>query len=293
MSEVKSTIILLIIGIVSIIGVIFIILTHPLERIEVSDFRYTFRLPEKEWICGDSLEYEGKEYETFQIENQCWLAENLNYETEESKCYNDNEENCETYGRLYAFNEAVDICPEEWRLPSDEDFKILETRLGMSKEQINNFEWRGENEGSKLASINLWKEGELIQNEEVGASGFNALPAGRHYDAGFEGEKETAFFWTSDEELITRNLYYDLTGIRRYAYSENDMLSVRCIRRREEELLGLSPICLEEQEKANEYCSQFSEEECENQSYLGFISDTEFNCHWQEESNCKSISMCE
>ena len=35
---------------------------------------------ESEWQCGDPLEYQGYEYATVQIGEQCWFAENLRTE---------------------------------------------------------------------------------------------------------------------------------------------------------------------------------------------------------------------
>ena len=34
-----------------------------------------------EWSCGDPLEYQGYDYETVQIGEQCWFAENLRAES--------------------------------------------------------------------------------------------------------------------------------------------------------------------------------------------------------------------
>lgn len=51
-------------------------------------------------------ERDGKEYKTFSYTYKdttwTWLAENLNYETPNSWCYDDDPANCETYGRLYS-----------------------------------------------------------------------------------------------------------------------------------------------------------------------------------------------
>lgn len=51
-----------------------------------------------------------------------WFAENLNYKTTQSYCYNNDENNCTKYGRLYNSEEAQVACPEGWRLPFDTDW---------------------------------------------------------------------------------------------------------------------------------------------------------------------------
>ena len=52
-------------------------------------------------------ERDGQTYKIVKIGDQTWMAENLNYKTESSFCYNDSTEYCETYGRLYTWAAAV------------------------------------------------------------------------------------------------------------------------------------------------------------------------------------------
>jgi len=87
-----------------------------------------------------------KHYNAVLIGEQVWMAENLNYNVTNSKCYNYDsygESYCNTYGRLYDWATAMGlnqsyntasftapekhqgICPSGWHIPSDEDWDTL------------------------------------------------------------------------------------------------------------------------------------------------------------------------
>ena len=73
---------------------------------------------------------DGQIYKTVKIGSLTWMAENLNYETENSYCYKDNEANCSKYGRLYPWSAANSACPTGWRMPSQTEWISLITAAG-------------------------------------------------------------------------------------------------------------------------------------------------------------------
>ena len=209
------------------------------------------------WTCGDPLVYAGQSYATIQIGGQCWMAENLNVGTMvngtssqtnnsiiEKYCYNNNAAECTTYGALYQWDEMMQystvestqgICPTDWHLPSDDEYKTLEMELGMSQAQANNTGYRGTDQGSQLAGNEpLWTDGNLDQNANFGTSGFAALPSGYRVTSGsFYGQSSIAYLWSSSESggsAWYRYLYYGNPKVLRTVNVKSLGFSVRCVR---------------------------------------------------------------
>lgn len=68
---------------------------------------------------------DGKKYQIVKFGEKIWMTENLNYATEKSRCYENEEKNCDRYGRLYTWIEAITACPKGWNLPSEDDWKNI------------------------------------------------------------------------------------------------------------------------------------------------------------------------
>lgn len=151
----------------------------------------------KDVVVGELIDERDENiYKTVKIGKQTWMAENLNFETENSTCYN-NESECNEYGRYYSWDDAMDstatfsnegkgcgyglvcdvsrargICPEGWHLPSIEELDTLMASVG----------------GYSVAGKNLKsKEGWPNSSKGIDAYGFSLLPAGYN---GFLRDKE-------------------------------------------------------------------------------------------------------
>ena len=125
---------------------------------------------------------DGQTYRTVTIGEQVWMAENLNFNYDgmfdHSYCYNDIEENCDKYGRLYQAKAAIAACPNGWHLPDSLEFVALIEAVG------------GEDVArEKLKSTSGWPEGKNGTDE----FGFAALPTG--YRSGTMGtDREKAIY---------------------------------------------------------------------------------------------------
>ena len=175
---------------------------------------------------------DGKTYKTVKIGEQVWMAENLDYETDSSFCYNDSTKYCAKYGRLYTWSAAMNACPDGWHLPSETDFKNLIKAVGGEKDAA-----------TKLKSTSGWNDYDGGSGNGTDAFGFSALPAGGGNAGSYGGDGYTTDFWGSTE-CGTENspepgtgcayaiyLDYDEADVNLSSYAAKDLvLSVRCIK---------------------------------------------------------------
>ncbi|MFZ4572376.1 MAG: fibrobacter succinogenes major paralogous domain-containing protein [Bacteroidales bacterium] len=163
---------------------------------------------------------DGKTYRTVKIGNQVWMAENLNYKSGSSWCYDDNPSNCDTFGRLYNWNTALTACPAGWSLPSDDGWAVLVVFLGGNRvaggkmKETGTNHWKSPNEGAS------------------NSSGFFAIPGG--YRGRWNGfSPDYATFWSSSGNDQSSAWYYfilnyDQVLFREYNSTYNGY-SIRCI----------------------------------------------------------------
>jgi len=184
---------------------------------------------------------DGIVYKTATIGGQVWMAENLNYFDVEGApssikndwCYWDKPENCESAGRLYTWKVAKRVCPEGWRLPTNEDWIALLTAVGA--DTLNPIAWKG---------VNVLKSKSGWENDGSGTDdfGFTALPAGRKFftkvQDGFTNHGCSAYMWSSTEadggaaDTLAFSLELNCSNENAIVNTTKkaDGLSVRCVK---------------------------------------------------------------
>jgi len=175
---------------------------------------------------------DGRTYTTIVIGSQTWFSENLKYQVRSSWCYNDDPDNCETYGPLYDWETAKNICPTGWHLPSDEEWKQLEMQLGMIQSEADDIDWRGTDEGKKMKTIAGWAN----EGNGINSSGFSGLPGGfRNAFDTFHGLGAEGVWWSSTEYstegAMGRMLGYENDEVYRFeTFFKTVGASVRCLK---------------------------------------------------------------
>jgi len=164
---------------------------------------------------------DGLTYKTIVIGKQTWMAENLNYDAENSLCPKGTSANCTKYGRLYTWPVAKTACPSGWHLPSRAEFVTLIEAVGGD-----------DSAGTKLKSTSGWyKDGNGTDDYS-----FSVLPAGGKSGSGyyiFEGQN--AYIWSSTDSDSYSAYYLYLGFDFGKALLSNDnakdyWFSVRCVK---------------------------------------------------------------
>jgi uncharacterized protein (TIGR02145 family) len=203
--------------------------------------------------CGDTIvdNRDGQIYNIIQIGGQCWMAQNLNFESVESRCYSDNLANCNIYGRLYDWETMMNgssssnsvpsgvqgICPSGWHIPSDGEWCIATQYIDSTVDCNSYYYFTGTDVGTKMKSKTGWNSNGNGSNESM----FTALPGGFEFE-GFEQLGYFTFFWSSTgfyaNDAMSWGLSDSETGISIIDFYKWNKLSVRCIN---DDILNQSP----------------------------------------------------
>lgn len=164
-----------------------------------------------------SMTVDSKKYKTIKIGEQTWMAENMNYKTGDSWCYNNESENCDELGRLYTWETAQKVCPEGWKLPNTRDIENL----------------RGYHANKRfIRSVGGWKK-----DKGLNFWGFNAQAAGAYNvdNSTFYDRSVSAYFWSGAEDSRDTNMawafYISFANTdETKSFEKQQAFSVRCIK---------------------------------------------------------------
>jgi len=178
------------------------------------------------WSASDEIKDDSVYYRI------SWMAENLNFNAPGSVCYNKDESNCTTYGRLYDFETAKTACPSGWRLPTSNEKYLDEKYLGSYyvrealgyEDCYKNEPYQDSNGQTYYRCFQRW----------LGLGGFGS-------DDGFSDIDTVGYWWTSTEggngyayslhgAMTVPNSHGSTHGeLKKNMDDKNYFLSVRCI----------------------------------------------------------------
>lgn len=183
---------------------------------------------------------DGQVYKTVKIGNQVWMAENLNFGTPDSYCFDDERSTCSKFGRFYTWITASGakkegcglfdecnlalpvrgICPAGWHLPSKEEYESLFATVGGQATA-----------GTALKSAFGWSDYKGKSGNGSDAYGFAALPIVRDSADFYFGYN--TWFWTSTEhDYLHGNVVMLSYGYEKASLSfvsKGGTYAVRCV----------------------------------------------------------------
>lgn len=218
-----------------------------LALIAALTIRCTKTTVETPFQYGTISDYEGNSYNTVNIGNQTWMAENLrsiklndgtsiplvtnnntwsNLTTPAYSYYsNDSTSYKARFGALYNWYtvQSGKLCPAGWHVPSDSEWTTLSSSLGVDSIA-----------GGKLKATGsfMWLAPNLYATN---TTGFSALPGGyRFYNGSYQNSSFSGNWWTSTSfstgAAYYRYLYYNTGKITRNSIDKQYGFSVRCIK---------------------------------------------------------------
>jgi uncharacterized protein (TIGR02145 family) len=187
-------------------------------------------------------------YHAVCIGKQKWMVENLAFNAQGSRVYEDDPSNAAIYGRLYDWNTLMQgaassstspskvkgICPNGWHLPSELEWKQAIATLG-----------GGDVAANAMESDNLWLT-PSTPGSNINSSGFSVLPSGFltaidpssvHADQIWWNKGESSGYWATTESNATDAINFQFTRnipfhpvLTQSAFGKSAALPCRCLK---------------------------------------------------------------
>jgi len=182
---------------------------------------------------------DGQRYRTIRIGSQNWMAENLNFATDSSVCYNNEKLNCLRFGRYYSWRETMGsgsmsdtatpaghqgICPTGWHIPNAAEWNELIYPNGQSSPSVERLEARS-----------MWPASRAATD----STGFRILPVGEYSTSSFDKFyqfQSMAAFWSASIGSYSMGTLWEFPSESSYGpavrLTDNywaDKASLRCI----------------------------------------------------------------
>jgi uncharacterized protein (TIGR02145 family) len=205
---------------------------------------------------GTMVDIDSNVYKTVLIGGKWWMAENLRVTRYSNgdpitqvgqsaidyPTYSIHPDATTLMGYLYNFEalkNPAGLAPAGWHIPTDEEWKQLESSLGMESSATAKTGWRGTSEGDalKATGVDNWNRYDPVW--ATNSSGFNALSGSCRLfngEFGYPGRLYTGFWWTASEnqnetdKAWYRYLDYKSSGIFRQSFSKRYGCSIRCVK---------------------------------------------------------------
>jgi uncharacterized protein (TIGR02145 family) len=197
---------------------------------------------------------DGQVYRTVEVDGLTWMAQNLNFPTDSSWCFsgclrsgfaddegntiyfedtddpNCEKYNCETYGRLYSWDAAMNACPPGRRLPTDDEWSNFVRLTGGFLTA-----------GTTLKKEYGWEDWDGMNGNGYDCLGFSALPSGYRSvvswtNVVFWNIGEHTNWWSSTDgdhanTAWARGISHNSTGVNRGTADKGSYaVSVRCVK---------------------------------------------------------------
>lgn len=165
------------------------------------------------------------------IGDQIWMANNLNFKTQFGISPQADSIPGSEAGLLYDYQDAVNVCPAGWHLPSEKEWMELEKYLGVENNELRSM---GHHSSGGLGDILKSTYGWMSDGNGSDVIGFNALPAGMASKKGKQKQNNVAsYYWSNSKSVFgiwIRRFQSNSSGINRTLASPHSFLSVRCVK---------------------------------------------------------------